>query len=95
MTRWNQDSIVKVRKIFMSKVASTREIIEKLQAYEKINGIGAVIGLATVANRDRTVEYKFEIVNDSDYNRVFNNEDNHYKETVIEISSIEDKDLFQ
>ena len=79
----------------MAKVASTREIIEKLEAYEKIHGVGAVVGILLVCNGDRTVEYKFEIANDSDYNRVFNNEDEHYKETVIEISSILDDDLFE
>ena len=78
----------------MAKVASTREIIEKLEAYEKIHGVGAVIGIATVRNGDRTVEYKLEIANDSDWNRVFNN-DGSYKETVIEISSIDDNELFK
>ncbi len=77
------------------KVASTREIIEKLEAYEKLHGVGAVVGLGAITNGNRTVEYKFEIANDSTYNKVFGNEDNHYKETVIEISSIEDTDLFE
>lgn len=76
------------------KVASTREIIEKLQEYEKENGVGAVISIATVGNGDRTVEYKLKIANDSDYNRVFKN-DGKYKETEIEISSIEDLTLFK
>lgn len=78
----------------MAKVASTREIIEKLEAYEKIHGVGAVVGIATVCNGNRTVEYKIEIANDSDWNRVFN-KDGSYKETVIEISSIEDDELFK
>lgn len=76
------------------KVASTREIIEKLQEYEKENGIGAVLGIATIGNGDRTIEYKLRIANDSDHNRVFNN-DGKYKETEIEISSIEDLELFK
>ncbi len=76
------------------KVASTREIIEKLQEYEKQNGVGAVLGIATVGNGDRTVEYRLRIANDSDYNRVFKN-DGKYKETEIEISSIEDVKLFE
>lgn len=78
----------------MAKVASTREIIEKLEAYEKIHGIGAVTGISTVCNGSRTVEYKLNIANNSDYNRVFN-KDNSYKETIIEISSIEDEELFE
>lgn len=77
------------------KVASTRDIIERLQEYERLHGVGAVTGLATICNGDRTVEYKFEIANDSDYNRVFNNSDNHFKETVIEIPSVLDTELFE
>lgn len=76
------------------KVASTREIIEKLQEYEKENGVGAVIGISTIMNGDRTVEYILRIANDSDYNRVFK-KDGKYKETEIEISSIEDVKLFE
>lgn len=76
------------------KVASTREIIEKLQEYEKENGVGAVIGISTIANGDRTVEYKLMIANDSDYNRVFK-KNGKYKETEIEISSINDTLLFE
>ena len=76
------------------KVASTREIIEKLQAYEKLNGVGAVVGIATICNGNRDIEYKIRIANDSDYNRVFKN-DGKYKEIEIEISSIDDLDLFK
>lgn len=76
------------------KVASTREIIEKLQEYEKENGVGAVVGISTIMNSDRTVEYKLRIANDSDYNRVFK-KDGKYKETEIEISSIDDILLFE
>lgn len=76
------------------KVASTREIIEKLQEYENENGVGAVLGIATVGNGDRTVEYKLRIANDSDYNRVFK-KDGKYRETEIEISSIDDLTLFK
>lgn len=77
------------------KVASTRDIIERLQEYERLHGVGAVTGLATICNGDRTVEYKFEIANDSDYNRVFNNSDDHFKETVIDIPSVLDTELFE
>lgn len=76
------------------KVASTREIIEKLQEYENENGVGAVLGIATIGNGDRTVEYKLRIANDSDYNRVFK-KNGKYKETEIEISSIDDLTLFK
>lgn len=76
------------------KVASTREIIEKLEAYEKIHGVGAVVGIATVLSGDRTAAYRLEIANDSDYNRVFN-KDGSYKETTVEIISVEDDELFE
>ena len=75
------------------KVASTRDIINKLEEYERLNGVGAVLSIATVCNGDRTVEYKFEIANDSDFNRVFYN-DGSYKETNIDIESINDDTLF-
>lgn len=76
------------------KLASTREIIKKLQEYEKENGVGAVVGISTIMNGDRTVEYTLRIANDSDYNRVFK-KDGNYKEIEIEISSIEDTLLFE
>lgn len=75
------------------KVASTHEIIEKLQEYEKENGIGAVIGISTVCSGNRTTEYIFEIANDSNGNKFFAS-DKKYKEELIEISSIEDDNLF-
>lgn len=39
------------------KVASTHELIEKLQAYEKENGIGAIIGIGTYCAGDRENQY--------------------------------------
>lgn len=76
-------------------VVSTREIIEKLQEYERLNGIGAIVNIATYLNGNEGSQYRFEIANDSDYNRVFHNNDNHYKVTNIEISSIDDLELFK
>jgi len=75
------------------KVASTREMIEKLQEYERTNDVGAIVCIATVCNGDRKVEYRVEIANDSDMNRVFK-KDGNYKEKVVEISSIDDDELF-
>ena len=80
--------------IMIVKVASTREIIRKLQDYEKENGIGAVIGIATVGNGNRTIEYKLMVANDSNYNKI-HKKDGKYKETEIEISSINDLELFE
>lgn len=79
--------------MFGSKVASTREIIEKLQKYEKQNGIGAVKGIAIICDGDRETEYIFRIANDSDSNRIFT-KDGKYKETEIRISSLLDDRLF-
>ena len=75
------------------KVATTREVIEKLQAYEKENGIGAIVSIATHMAGDRENEFCFEIANDSIGNKVFS-EDGRYKITNIEISSVRDDTLF-
>lgn len=64
-------------------VASTREIIEKLEAYEKFHGVGAVLGITTICNGNRTVEYILEI------------EDKAREEIAIEISSIDRNNLYQ
>lgn len=65
------------------KVASTHELIEKLQAYEKENDCAG----------DRENQYVIEIANDSNRNRVFIHDDN-YKETKIDISAVQDNELF-
>ena len=76
------------------RIASTREIIEKLEAYEKEHGIGAVVSIGRICSLDEDVGiFSFNIVNDSDYNRMVD-EDN-YKETTIQISSIDDDELFE
>ena len=76
------------------RIASTREIIEKLEAYEKEHGIGAVVSIGSICSLDEDAGiFSFNIVNDSDYNRMVD-EDN-YKETTIQISSIDDDELFE
>lgn len=75
------------------KVATTHDIIEKLQAYEKENGIGVVTNVGRFGNGDRTTEYTFEVANDSDWNRVFCPE--RYKETIINIDSVNDDSIFK
>ena len=45
----------------MIKTASTREIIEYLEAYEKIHGIGSVTSIGSVCSGRRDVEYIFYI----------------------------------
>lgn len=79
--------------MFEMKVASTHEVIEKLQEYEKENGIGAITGISTYMAGDRENEYCFEIANDSESNRVLT-KDGKYKITKIEISSVKDDELF-
>lgn len=46
----------------MTKTASTRDIIEYLEAYEKIHGIGSVISIGSVCSGRRDIEYIFHIV---------------------------------
>ena len=43
------------------KVASTKEMIEKLMEYEREYGVGAVTSIATVCSGDRKNEYYFEM----------------------------------
>ena len=79
--------------MFEMKVASTHDVIEKLQEYEKENGIGAIVRISTYMAGDRENEYCFEIANDSESNRVLT-KDGKYKITKIEISSVKDEELF-
>ncbi len=79
--------------MFGMKVASTHEVIEKLQEYEKENGIGAITGISTHMAGDRENEYCFEIANDSEANRILA-KDGKYKTVEIEISSVKDNELF-
>ena len=62
--------------------AGTREIIEYLEAYEKIYGIGSVISIGSVCSGNRDVEYIFYI------------KDKYGKEVRVEIPSIEEKSLW-
>lgn len=45
----------------MIKTASTSEIITRLQAYEKLNGVGSVDSVASVCPGSREIEYIFYI----------------------------------
>lgn len=74
------------------KVATTREVIEKLQAYEKENGVGAIIGITTHMNGDRENNFCFEIASGSWSDLAF--KDPRYKRTDIEISAVDDEELF-
>lgn len=65
------------------KTASTRQIIEYLEAYEKIHGVGSVTSIGTICNGWRTVEYIFYI------------KDQNKNETRVEIPSLEEKSLWE
>ena len=43
------------------KTASTRQIIEYLEAYEKIHGIGSVVNIGRYCSGNRKFEYSFDI----------------------------------
>ena len=66
----------------MIKTASTREIIEYLEAYEKIHGIGSVTSIGSVCSGWRDVEY------------IFNIKDKYGNEVRVEIPSINEKELW-
>lgn len=63
--------------------ASTREIIEYLEAYEKIHGIGSVVSIGSVCSGNRDVEYIFYI------------KDRYGREVRVEIPSIEEETLWE
>ena len=65
------------------KTASTSQLIEYLQAYEKIHGVGSVTNIGTVCSGWRTTEYVLYI------------KDKEGKETRVEIPSIEEKTLWK
>lgn len=68
--------------MYSPKVASVREIIQKLQEYEIEHGSGgAVTGIGTICNGDRTTEYIFHL------------QDKNGNETSIEIESVRQCDL--
>lgn len=66
----------------MTKTASTREIIEYLEAYEKIHGIGSVTSIGSVCSGWRDTEYIFDI------------KDKNGNEARVEIPSIEEETLW-
>lgn len=67
----------------MAKTASTREIIEYLQAYEKQYGIGSVESIGSVCSGSRETEYIFHV------------EDKNGKELTIEIPSLEKEQIWK
>lgn len=79
--------------MFGIKVASTHQVIEILQQYEKEHGIGAIVGVSIHMNGDRENEFCFEIANDSNGNRVLA-KDGKYKVVDVEIPSVLDNTLF-
>ena len=64
------------------KTASTREIIEYLEAYEKIHGVGSVTSIGGVCSGWRDTEYIFSI------------KDKNGNEERVEIPSIEEETLW-
>lgn len=66
----------------MIKTASTSEIIERLQAYEKLNSVGSVDSVASVGSGSREIEYIFHI---TDKNGI---------ETAIDIPTVDKETLW-
>ena len=64
------------------KTASTRQIIEHLEAYEKEHGIGSVVSIGSVCQGYRNVEYIFYVL------------DRNGNEVRVEIPTIDDKTLW-
>ena len=66
----------------MKRVISTRELIQTLQQYERINGIGIVIGFSDNCNAEP--EYTVKIANKSEYGLIDNPK---YQPQEIKISA--------
>lgn len=64
------------------KTASTRQIIEYLQSYEKIHGIGSIESIGSICSGSRDIEYIFHI------------EDKNGDETSIEIPTLNKGDIW-
>lgn len=64
------------------KVSSTSEFIEKLQTFELLYGVGAIVSISRYGNGNRTKEYQLDI------------KDNYNIIHSINISSIDDNELF-
>lgn len=68
--------------MYSPKVASIKEIIEKLQKYENEHGSGGIVNsIGAVCNGDRTTEYIFHL------------QDQNGNETNIEINSVRQCEL--
>ena len=66
----------------MIKTASTREIIEYLETYEREHGVGSVTSVGAICSGNREIEYVFN-VKDKDGNRM-----------RIEIPSVDENTLW-
>jgi hypothetical protein len=66
----------------MTKTASTRDIIEYLEAYEKIHGVGSVTSIGSVCSGHRDIEYIFYIEGKD-----------HYK-TAVSIPTVYEEELW-
>ena len=66
----------------MAKTASTKSIIELLQEFEAIYGVGSLRSIGTVCSGDRTVEYILHVT------------DKNGNEHSIEVPSVNEKTIF-
>lgn len=74
-------------------VSTTRELIEKLQDYERRNGVGAIRSIGFYEQGNRKNNYILKIANDSFRSERENDE--HFHEESIEISAVNDELLFR
>lgn len=65
------------------KTASTKQIIEYLEAYEKIHGVGSVTSIGSICSGWRDIEYIFYI------------RDQNKNEVRVEIPSITERELWE
>lgn len=64
------------------KLISTHELIEKLQEYEKENGIGTIVGVGVNYPSNKVNEYYFIVSNNPEVSEALNNEDKHNRTDI-------------
>lgn len=75
-------------------VATTSEIIKKLQEYEEKYGVGAVVSIRSDIRKNREYNYYFTIINDSYWNSQNKNEDKHFCCEEVDIVAVNDDEIF-
>lgn len=75
-------------------VSTTREMIEKLQDYEKRNGIGSIRAIGLCGGARRKNNFILYVANQSIDDEMEQIDEEYFHEEKIEISAVDDRVLF-